>query len=160
MARLYGRTRPLNRPKRRFPARAVSKTSLTLAFGGMPKASATAAEAVTSAVSTSKTIVRLGLVCETASAPAFEGDESRDAHSSQQMKAEAAPPPVVPGLVAHYHAGDITGAAGSNLTTWANRVSDGPAAEHPGTGSCAGVGPYGPPVVAAGKNSHGRVCHV
>ena len=129
----------------------LSKDSLVLSFGAMPKASAAATSAVESAVSTAKTSVELNLVCHASAPPAAGAEKTATARSRKQVTTKAPPAVLLPGLVGWFHAEDIKGAEGTVLTSWTNRAEGGAAAEHPGSGSCAKPGPYGAPTVAAGK---------
>jgi hypothetical protein len=145
-------------------------TALTLTYDALPPATPASVAAVSSEISTDKTDVAIVITFATATKLAPRGGRSSSSSSNSGGTTSSAssapptppllsssgpppPPPVVAtGLVAWFHAADLNGSpAGSNITSWKNRVSGGPSATHPGTGSCNSSGVTGPPVVAAAQ---------
>jgi hypothetical protein len=142
----------------------VPAKSVTLTFGALPQASKESLAAVSSEISNAFTAVEVEIKFKTQTKTSAQERATKDQIVSKRtattLVAEAEP--ALPGLTGWWHASDLHGAAGSNITSWPNRVSGGPAAEHPGSGSCASVGIAVPPVVSTAgavfKKPGGYLC--
>eukprot|EP01047_Picozoa_sp_COSAG01_P002287 COSAG01_NODE_60_length_29981_cov_23.262533_12_plen_365_part_00 len=136
-------------------ASSFNSSAITLMFAEMPAATAESLNALSSEISTASTPVTIHIT--------FKHQQQRPKQQLKQQQQQqrevtergAAPPPpatAVAALAGWWHASDLTGATGSNISHWPNRVSGAPAAEHPGTNSACTTrvsGRYGMPTVAA-----------
>ena len=131
----------------------------------MPEASPASLAALTSEISTEHTVVTIDIKFKKQGQSAADNNDADDTlqnlFSAHTSSYDGAAGISTAGLVGWWHASDLTGPVGGNISTWGNRVPGAPMATFPGNGSCANAGKGVPPVLSkAGAvfENHGYLC--
>ena len=137
--------------KQPLPPAAFTAASVSLTFATMPPASKESMAAISSEISNAHTDVAIEIAFKTRGKTKQKTSgmaEPKMHDEDTAVRHEVVVDPPTAGMTGWFHAADLKGSVGSNISSWTNRVSGGPAAEHPGSGSCANVGAAAPPVVS------------